>query len=32
MTLICHETPPGSVDPELATLLNAQVLGFGDII
>jgi hypothetical protein len=31
LTVICHETPPDSVDPELVTLLNAQVLAFGDL-
>jgi hypothetical protein len=31
LTVICHETPRGSVDPELVALLNAQLLAFGDI-
>jgi hypothetical protein len=31
ITVICHETPPGSVDAKLVNLLNAQLLSFGDI-
>ena len=31
ITVICHETPAGSVDPELVALLNAQLLSFGDL-
>lgn len=30
--IICHETPRGSVDPELVQLLDAQLLAFGEII
>jgi Phosphoribosyl transferase/TRSP domain C terminus to PRTase_2 len=28
-TIICHETPAGSVDPDLVSVLNAQTLAFG---
>jgi Phosphoribosyl transferase/TRSP domain C terminus to PRTase_2 len=31
MTVICHETPVGSVDPELVEILNAHLLAFGDL-
>jgi Phosphoribosyl transferase/TRSP domain C terminus to PRTase_2 len=31
ITVICHETPAGSVDPQLAVLLNAHLLAFGDL-
>ena len=31
ITVICHETPVDSVDPELVALLNAQLLAFGDL-
>jgi Phosphoribosyl transferase/TRSP domain C terminus to PRTase_2 len=31
LTVICHETPVGSIDAELVSALQAQVLGFGDI-
>ncbi len=31
ITVICYETPPGSIDPELVTLLDAQLLAFGDV-
>ena len=27
-TIICHETPPGSVDPELVAALDATILHF----
>jgi hypothetical protein len=30
-TVICHETPPGSVDPQLVSLLGARLLAFGDL-
>ncbi len=30
MTVICHETPAGSIDTELIALLNAQILAFGE--
>jgi Phosphoribosyl transferase/TRSP domain C terminus to PRTase_2 len=29
LTVICHETPVGSIDAELVSTLHAQVLGFG---
>jgi Phosphoribosyl transferase/TRSP domain C terminus to PRTase_2 len=31
MNIICHETPPGSVDRELVSLLGAQLLAFGEL-
>jgi hypothetical protein len=31
ITIICHETPPGSVDAKLVSLLEAQLLSFGDM-
>lgn len=31
ITILCHETPVGSVDPYLVELLNAQLLAFGDL-
>lgn len=30
LSLICHETPPGSIDPALMAALGARVLFFGD--
>ena len=30
VTLICHETPPGSIDPALVEALAARTLYFGD--
>jgi hypothetical protein len=30
-TVICHETPSGSIDPELVATLNAQLLTFGEL-
>lgn len=29
-TILCHETPPGSLDPALVTALGAQMLCFGE--
>ena len=31
MNIICHETPRGSIDRELVTLLSAQLLAFGKL-
>jgi hypothetical protein len=31
LTVICHETPVGSMDAELVSALQAQVLGFGGL-
>jgi hypothetical protein len=30
-TLVCHETPAGSVDPELVAALNATAIDFGSL-
>lgn len=30
LTFICHETPPGSIDPALVAALDARTLYFGD--
>lgn len=30
-TLICHETPPGSIDPALLAALDARAVYFGDL-
>lgn len=31
MTIICHETPAGSIDPLLVEALGARVVGFGEL-